>query len=261
LIYGGAVPTDPTAPQGDHVSDERRAELARRLADVRDRIARACAEAGRDPAHVALVAVTKTVAAADVAVLSDLGLTDFGENRAQEAVAKVAEVAALRPAATPRWFFVGGLQRNKVRLVVPWVTRVESVDSARLAVTLDAETRRARERGERAGPLAVLLQYSVDGDPGRGGVPRAGLAALADQVAACADLELQGLMAVAPLGADPDRAFADVAAAAAGLRARHPSATVLSAGMSGDLDVAIRHGSTGVRVGTALVGERRLTSR
>ena len=170
LIYGDAVPTDPTAPQGDHVSEERRAELARRLADVRGRIARACADAGRDPGQVALLAVTKTVRAADVAVLSDLGLTDFGENRAQEAAAKVVEVAALRPAATPRWAFVGGLQRNKVRLVVPWVTRVESLDSARLAVTLDAETRRARDRGERAGPLAVLLQYSVDGDPARGDV-------------------------------------------------------------------------------------------
>jgi PLP dependent protein len=106
-----------------------------------------------------------------------------------------------------------------------------------------------------------LLQLSVDGDPKRGGVPRDGLAPLAEHVAGCAGLRLDGLMAVAPLGADPEGAFAAVAAAAAELRAEHPQATTLSAGMSGDLEVAIRHGSDVVRVGTALVGERTLTSR
>jgi hypothetical protein len=252
----------PETPDGrPSVDDERRAELARRLAEVRARVEQACAAAGRDPAEVALLAVTKTVPAADVATLIDLGLTDFGENRAQEAAAKVAEVATLRPAAAVRWFFVGGMQRNKARMVVPWVTRVESVDSVRLADTLDAETRRARDRGERSEPLAVLVQYSVDGDPGRGGVGRDGLLALAAHVASRPQLRLEGLMAVAPLGTDPERAFADIAEAAALLRAEHPAATAISAGMSGDLDVAIRHGSTGVRVGTALVGDRRLASR
>ncbi|WP_103383156.1 YggS family pyridoxal phosphate-dependent enzyme [Pseudonocardia dioxanivorans] len=245
--------------------DDRREELARRLAQVRERIASACAAAGRDPGEVAMLAVTKTIPARDVALLHALGLRDFGENRAQEAAAKVVEVAELLgnpPAgAAPRWYFVGGLQRNKARLVAPWVTRVESVDSARLADALDAQARRAADDGERDGPLPVLLQYSVDGDPGRGGVARDGLLTLASHVAGCAGLRLDGLMAVAPLHADPEEAFADVAAAAEVLRAEHPAATVLSAGMSGDLDVAIRHGSTCVRVGTALVGERRLASR
>ena len=109
--------------------------------------------------------------------------------------------------------------------------------------------------------LPILLQYSVDGDPLRGGVPRAELFRLAEHVARCAGLQLAGLMAVAPLGAEPDAAFGDVAAAFAGLRDRFPQATVLSAGMSGDLEAAIRHGSSLVRVGTALVGERPLTSR
>ena len=250
------------------MGDERRAELAGRLAAVRERIAAACAAAGRDPDRVGLMAVTKTVPAADVALLIDLGLTLFGENRAQEAGAKVAEVAALRPGAVgeraARWHFIGGLQRNKARAVVGWAHRVESVDSARLADALATATARACDDGHRTGPLPVLLQYSVDGDEARGGVPADGLIALADHVAGCAALRLEGLMAVAPLGgdagADPEAAFADIERAADRLRSAHPEASVLSAGMSGDLEVAIRHASGVVRVGTALVGYRPLAS-
>lgn len=240
---------------------ERRAELERRLAELRARISRACLAAGRDPDSVDLLAVTKTVPASDVAVLLDLGLTAFGENRVQEAATKVAAVAALRPAARPSWHFVGSLQRNKARSVVRWADRVESVDSTRLADALDAAVRREQETGERTERLPILLQYSVDGDPQRGGVPREGLLPLAEHVTGCAGLRLAGLMAVAPLGSEPDAAFADVAAAAARLRERFPQATVVSAGMSGDLEAAIRHGSGVVRVGTALVGDRPLTSR
>jgi pyridoxal phosphate enzyme (YggS family) len=250
---------------------DRSQELAQRLAVLRERIAAACHAAGRAPDSVQLLAVTKTIPAADVVLLLDLGLTAFGENRAQEAGAKVDEVAALRsavvgtdtvrPTAQPRWHFVGGLQRNKARAVVHWADRVESVDSIRLADALDAAVRREQDEGRRSGPLPVLLQYSVDGDPGRGGVPASGLVALAEHVATSPGLQLDGLMSVAPLGTDPDAPFADIAAAATRLRAAHPAATVVSAGMSGDLEIAIRHGSNEVRVGTALVGERRLTSR
>jgi PLP dependent protein len=243
------------------VAESRRDELRRRLAAVRERIDAACVAAGRTPGEVALLAVTKTVPAADVAVLLDLGLTAFGENRIQEADRKVEEVAALRPDAAPRWHVVGGMQRNKARAVARWADRVESVDSVRLADALDAAVQRAQDTGGRLDPLSVLLQLSVDGDPKRGGVPRDGLAPLAEHVAGCAGLRLDGLMAVAPLGADPEVAFSAVAAAAAKLRAEHPQATTLSAGMSGDLEVAIRHGSDVVRFGTALVGERTLTSR
>jgi pyridoxal phosphate enzyme (YggS family) len=250
--------------QGERVGEDRRAELAARLAAVRERIAAACAAAGRDPDRVELMAVTKTVPAADVAVLLDLGLTLFGENRAQEAGAKVAEVAALRPDAVgdraPRWHFIGGLQRNKARAVVGWAHRVESVDSVRLADALAAATARACDDGRRDGPLPVLLQYSVDGDPARGGVAADGLLPLADHVAGCAALRLDGLMAVAPQHADPEAAFAAVAVASERLRSAHPEAVVLSAGMSGDLEVAIRHASGVVRVGTALVGYRPLAS-
>ncbi|OZM76328.1 YggS family pyridoxal phosphate-dependent enzyme [Pseudonocardia sp. MH-G8] len=243
------------------MSAERREELAQRLASLRERIAAACAAAGRDPASVELLAVTKTVPAEDVAMLLDLGLTAFAENRVQEAGAKVDAVAALRPEARPRWHFVGGVQRNKAKAVARWADRVESVDSARLADALDAAVRRDLETGGRIERLPVLVQYSVDGDPRRGGVPRNEVSSLAEHVVSCAGLQLAGLMAVAPLGADPDVAFADVAAAAARLRAEFPQATVLSAGMSGDLEAAIRHGSGVVRVGTALVGDRPLASR
>lgn len=245
---------------GCEVDSERRQELAGRLEAVRKRIDAACVAAGRAPGEVTLLAVTKTVPAADVATLLDLGLTEFGENRVQEAETKVASVAALRPGCSPGWHLVGSLQRNKARSVVRWAHRVESVDSPRLADALDAAVRREQETGGRADPLPVLLQYSVDGDPERGGVPREGLGELAERVASCAGLRLAGLMAVAPLGADPDVAFADVAAAATWLRERFPQARTLSAGMSGDLEAAIRHGSDVVRVGTALVGERRITS-
>jgi pyridoxal phosphate enzyme (YggS family) len=241
-------------------SPERAAELEQRLAAVRERIAAACRAAGREPTEVALLAVTKTIPAADVALLVDLGLTAFGENRVQEAGAKVAEVAELRPAAHPRWHLVGNLQRNKARAAVRWADRVESVDSIRLADALDAAVRRPVETGGRAEPLPVLLQFSVDGDPTRGGVAESGLLPLAEHVAGCAGLHLRGMMAVAPFGADHDRAFSSVQAAATRLRERFPQASTLSAGMSGDLEAAIRHGSGVVRVGTALVGERPLTS-
>lgn len=239
---------------------DRRAELESRLTAVRARISAACLAVRRDAAEVELLAVTKTVPAGDVATLLDLGLTAFGENRAQEAAAKVAAVAELRPGAAPRWHVVGGLQRNKARQVVPWAARVESVDSARLADALDTAAARGLDEGVRAEPLSVLIQLSVDGDPRRGGVTAARLDALADHVAGCGALRLDGLMAVAPLGADPDAAFTTVADAADRLRAAHPGASVLSAGMSGDFEIAIRHGSQVVRVGTALLGERPITS-
>ena len=254
--------TEQTTAATEEVPAARRAELASRLAAVRQRIADACAAAGRGADEVALMAVTKTVSAGDVAALLDLGLDLLGENRVQEATRKVEAVAALRPEARPRWHLIGGLQRTKVRAVARWAEQVESVDSVRLADALDVAVRRTVDTGGRESSLSVLVQYSVDGDPQRSGVPRSDLLALAEHVVAgCAGLRLAGLMAVAPLGADLDAAFADIAAAAAALRAEHPGAATLSAGMSGDLEIAIRHGCDVVRVGTALVGERTLASR
>lgn len=246
--------SDEGAGEGDARRDELRAALDR----VRGRIDDAAREAGRDPAGVALLPVTKSRPAADVAHLLDLGLDAFGENREQEGAAKAAEVATLRPAGAPRWHMVGRLQRRKANHLVRWADAVDSVDSARLVDALDAATGRAREAQERAEPLRVLVQVSLDGDPDRGGAPAADVPALADRVAGAGHLVLGGLMAVAPLDGDldPDRAFAALAEVATRVRGDHPEAITLSAGMSDDLDRAIRHGSTCVRVGTALLGGR-----
>jgi pyridoxal phosphate enzyme (YggS family) len=237
------------------VRPDRRAELAAGLARVRTRIAQACADAGRDTSEVTMIAVTKTYPAGDVVALAGLGVTDVGENRDQEAAPKAAEVAAA--GVTPRWHFIGQLQRNKARSVARYADVVHSVDSVRLARALDTASAAARDR-----PLDVLVQVSIDGDAARGGAlpgsadPDAGLDPVAEAVAGADALRLVGLMAVAPLGWEPERAFARLAEVAAGFRTVHPGAVALSAGMSGDLEIAIRYGATHVRVGSALLGMR-----
>lgn len=235
--------------------EERKAEVAKALQAVEERIDRACATAGRARSEVRLLAVTKTFPATDAALLADLGVLDLAENRDQEAGPKAAELTRLMPGGKVRWHMVGRLQRNKARSVVRWADEVQSVDSIRLADALD---RAARARGR--APLDVLVQASLDDDPARGGCPLAELPALADRVGAAGGLRLRGLMAVAPLGADPDTAFERLARSGEELRRNHPEATEVSAGMSADLEQAIRHGSTCVRVGTALLGGRGLAS-
>ncbi|WP_328611409.1 YggS family pyridoxal phosphate-dependent enzyme [Amycolatopsis sp. NBC_00345] len=242
------------------MTDDRHGELAASLKAVEERIAAACAAAGRARDEVRLLGVTKTFPAADAALLTDLGLTQLAENRDQEAGAKAAEVAQLRPDASPRWHMVGSLQRNKARSVVRWAAEVQSVDSARLADALGRAVGNAQEAGERAEPLDVLIQVSLDGDPARGGTPLGDLAALADHIAHVGELRLRGVMAVAPLGEDPSRAFARLVQASGRLREDHPNAVEVSAGMSHDFEQAITHGSTCVRVGTALLGGRGLAS-
>jgi pyridoxal phosphate enzyme (YggS family) len=239
---------------------DRKAELAANLAEVEARIAAACRAAGRAPDEVKLVAITKTFPASDAALLADLGVTDLGENRDQDAGPKTLEVAELRPEATLRWHMVGRLQRNKARSVVGWAQEVQSLDSARLAEALAKAVRAARGAGNRAEPLDVLIQASLDDDPGRGGCPLDELGALAELVTHTGELRLRGLMAVAPLGADPAAAFERLARAGERLRKDHPNAADVSAGMSHDLEQAITHGSTCVRVGTALLGGRGLAS-
>jgi pyridoxal phosphate enzyme (YggS family) len=234
---------------------DRKAELAENLAEVEERIAAACRAAGRPREEVKLIAITKTFPASDVALLAELGVTDVGENRDQEAGPKAAEVAA-----GLRWHMVGRLQRNKARSVVGWAHEVQSVDSGRLADALAKAVHTERYSGKREEPLDVLIQASLDDDPGRGGCSLTELPALADHIAQSGELRLRGLMAVAPLGADPAAAFERLARAGEALRKDHPNAADVSAGMSHDLEQAITHGSTCVRVGTALLGGRGLAS-
>jgi pyridoxal phosphate enzyme (YggS family) len=232
---------------------DRRAELAANLARVRGRIAAACAAAGRSPDEVTLIAVTKTFPASDARLLAELGVTDLGENRDAEAAPKAAELAVGNPTANAvRWHFIGQLQRNKTRSVVRYASLVHSVDRPPLVAALADAVARHRP----SEPLDVLLQISLDDAPGRGGVPAKDLVSLGEAVAGRAELRLRGVMAVAPLGADPGPAFGRLAELAAGLAERWPAATVVSAGMSADLEPAIRYGATHVRVGSALLGRR-----
>lgn len=238
------------------MSDPRSEELASSLARVRGRIERACAGAGRDPAEVTLVVVTKTFPAADVARLAALGVTDVGENRDQEAAAKAAALADL----DLRWHFVGQLQRNKARSVAGYADVVHSVDRPGLAQALD---RGAEQAGRRIQVLVQVDLGQIDevdqaAAGGRGGASPDAVGALADEVAATSALVLKGVMAVAPLGVDPAQAFARLAQVAARLRADHPQATWVSAGMSGDLEEAVLAGATHLRVGSAILGHRPL---
>jgi PLP dependent protein len=239
---------------------DRRAEIEAALHEVRQRIVTACRTVGRTPDTVRLIAVTKTFPVDDAALLTDLGVTDLGENREQEATPKADDLRKLRPDADVRWHMLGRLQRNKARAVARWAAEIQSVDSERLVDALDKAVHTARDEGNRTDELDVLLQVSIDGDPTRGGAPVDTLMQLADRVAHSGELQLRGLMAVAPLTMTPDEAFARLADAAGRLLQDHPEATELSAGMTGDLESAIAHGSTCVRVGTALLGTRGLAS-
>ncbi len=226
----------------------RAEELRTRLAAVRERIARAATAAGRAPDDVGLVVVTKFFPDSDVRLLADLGVADVGENRHQEAEAKAAACADL----PLRWHFIGGLQSNKAAAVARYADVVESVDRASLVGRL------ARGAGESGRTVEVLLQVSLDppGREHRAGADPDDLAALAEEVAATEHLSLRGLMAVAPLDEDPAAAFARLARVHADLVQQHPSATRLSAGMSGDLEAAIAAGATHVRIGSAVLGSR-----
>ncbi len=229
---------------------DRRDELAKGLAGVRRRIEDASQAAGREADEVRLVVVTKFFPASDVRLLAELGVTDVGENRHQEAEAKCAEVSDLGL----RWHFIGGLQSNKAAAVASYADVVHSVDRPKLVAGL---ARGAHDRGQ---DLDVLLQVSLDppGADHRSGVAPESLPELAARVTESDALRLRGLMAVAPLAADPAEAFARLAAIRAELVAEHPDATWLSAGMSGDLEAAIGAGATHVRVGSAILGPRPL---
>jgi hypothetical protein len=258
----------PTSSSEPDPSAGRRSELEKNLAEVRSRIAAACAAAGRDPREITLIAITKTRPPADVLLLHELGLTDFGENKDQEAAPKAAAFAVALAAedrgAGPglgrsqpvRWHFVGQLQTNKASSVAGYADVVHSVDRVRLVRALGAAARKAGRE------LTCLVQVDLDtpgatADPARGGVPPGQVQEIAEAIEAQPGLILGGVMAIAPLGADPARAFAPLRPCSLTVRAVNPAAAIISAGMSGDLEAAIGNGATHVRIGTALLGARR----
>ncbi len=240
----------------------REAELADGLAAVRARVAAACAAAGRGSSDVTLLTVTKFYPASDAAALARMGGGDLGESREQEATAKVAECARLLgpQGPAPRWHMLGGIQRNKAKAIARWAHAAHSVDSGRLVTALGRAVEAALEEGARSTPLEIYLQVSLDGDPKRGGALASELEVLADLTAGTPGLRLVGLMSVPPVGADPDVAFARLAELSGQLASQHPGASGISAGMSADLEAAIAHGSTCVRVGTAILGARPIIS-
>ncbi|MEI8165832.1 MAG: YggS family pyridoxal phosphate-dependent enzyme [Chloroflexales bacterium] len=236
--------------------------IAERLDAVRARIAQAARQAGRDPAEVTLVTVTKTHAAALVAEVVSAGAADVGENRVQEAQAKINALVELHPCV--RWHLIGHLQRNKARAAAELFDLVHSVDSLRLAEALARHVAPDQR-------LPILLQVNVSGEASKegfdlqGGVAnRAALAALlpaVEGVLACPSLEVRGLMTVAPMVPNPEAArptFRALRELRDELARRFPTATwaELSMGMSDDFAVAIAEGATIVRVGRAIFGER-----
>jgi len=207
------------------------------VAVVRARIAAAAARAGRDPASVTLVAATKTVEVARIRAAVAAGVPDVGENRAQELLEKAPAVDGAR------WHFVGTLQRNKVRVLAPWVTWWHSVDREALGV----------EIARRAPGARVLVEVNVAREPQKAGCAPGDAAALTDTLRA-AGLAVEGLMTVPPAGTDPRRWFAALRDLAGRLGVAH-----LSMGMSDDFETAVEEGATMVRVGRALFGERPVT--
>ncbi|MET8823169.1 YggS family pyridoxal phosphate-dependent enzyme [Streptomyces rochei] len=233
---------------------DRKSELAGNLAKVEERIAAACAAAGRPRDEVTLIVVTKTYPAEDVRILSDLGVRHVAENRDQDAAPKAAACSDL-PLS---WHFVGQLQTNKVRSVVGYADVVQSVDRPKLVTALSKEAVRAgREVG-------CLLQVALDAGESargeRGGVSPAGIEELADLVAGSEGLRLDGLMTVAPLTGEyagsQQAAFERLMDLSTYVRRAHPAANMVSAGMSADLEQAVAAGATHVRVGTAVLGVR-----
>ncbi|MBV2355633.1 YggS family pyridoxal phosphate-dependent enzyme [Streptomyces sp. J2-1] len=233
---------------------DRRTQLAANLAAVEERITGACAAAGRDRDEVTLIVVTKTYPASDVRILAGLGVLHVAENRDQDAAPKAAACADL----PLTWHFVGQLQTNKARSVVGYADVVHSVDRARLVTALSAQ---AEAAGRELGCLIqVALDAAADGRGERGGVAPGGIAELAALVAAAPGLRLDGLMTVAPLSGEyagrERAAFDRLMDLSTDLRRDHPAATMVSAGMSADLEEAVAAGATHVRVGSAVLGVR-----
>jgi pyridoxal phosphate enzyme (YggS family) len=231
-------------------------EFARRADHVRGQIAAACRAAGRDPAHVELLAVTKTHPASAAEYVARYGLGAVGENRVQEGVEKRAQ--ATPAAAALRWELIGHLQSNKAKLAARHFDRVQSVDSEKLVKHLD---RAAVELGR---TLPVLLQINAGNDPAKFGAELSDAPRLLESALAAKSLRVDGLMTIAPLGVTAaetssfaSRTFANLRTLRDELAARFGvPLRELSMGMTGDLVEAVAAGSTMVRVGTALFGPR-----
>jgi pyridoxal phosphate enzyme (YggS family) len=217
----------------------RKVEIARNLQEVRDRISAAAKSVNRDPTEIKLIVVTKTFPISDIEILRELGESNFGENRDQEAAPKAESISAT-------WHFQGQIQSNKIKSICEWADVIHSISNEKEILKFAQSPRKHQ----------VFLQVSLDGQEGRGGASPAGLAELANLVNESNNLDLLGLMAVAPLGTEPVKAFADLAQINQGFVDQFPNSKYLSAGMSGDFEAAIKYGATHIRVGSSILGSR-----
>ncbi len=217
-------------------------EIAHNLELVEARIARAAVESQRKREEITLVVVTKTFPSSDVAILKDLGICDFAENRALEGSIKALEVSG-------RWHFQGQIQSNKLKSITQWASVIHSLDSLGHIEAI---------KKVMVHDLEIFIQVSLDSVQGRGGAEPRELNSLADLLLQTNGLSLKGLMALAPLGMEPSRAYGELALIYKAFRTDYPMAQFLSAGMSGDFESAIRAGATHVRIGSSILGSRNL---
>jgi pyridoxal phosphate enzyme (YggS family) len=223
---------------------DRKEELSRSLSDVQARIHDATARVSRKTEEVTLVAVTKTYPVSDVVILRQLGVTNFGENRSAEGLEKSALVSA-------HWHFQGQIQSNKIAAISSWAQTVHSLDDLSHVAKFDRAVGEIPDKR-----LNIFIQISLDADASRAGVAGDDLLALGQAISSAKNLDLVGLMVVPPVQADPEKAFSEVADLAQRFRNEFPMAQSLSAGMSGDYEIAIAHGATHIRVGSQILGPR-----
>ncbi len=222
--------------------------IADRIRTVHDEVANACQEAGRDPADVRVLGACKTKPVELIREALTAGQTLLAENRAQELRDKAPLLASHSPA--PEWHFIGRLQKNKVKYVVPWAQVIHTVDSIELARAISSKAPRS---------IGVLVQVNTGADANKGGVKPHEAIAIAKDMQQLENLTVRGFMTMPPMTEDPEDCapyFAEVADLAARARGYGLQADILSMGMSRDYRVAIREGSTVVRIGTAIFGSR-----
>ncbi len=219
----------------------RSQELSANLDSIRARIGAAVQGSGRSPDEVTLIVVTKTFPASDVQILYDLGVRDFGENRDQEASVKSLELPD-----DCRWHFQGQIQSNKLKSIAEWADVLHSID----------DISHARKLNSLVSEKDIFVQVSLDNLPNRGGVVPNLLPDFLEEISALANLNLRGLMAVAPLGEEPARAFSRLKELSDQVVRVHPKAHEISAGMSNDFEAAVAQGATHIRIGSQILGVR-----
>ena len=220
----------------------RRIEIAENLAKVKERIAKAADVAKRDVGEITLIAVTKTFPVSDIEILYELGIRNFGENRDQEGSVKAPELPD-----DAIWHFQGQIQSNKLKSIVNWADVVHSIDQFSHAQKLDSI----------GAKKDIFIQVALDQSENRGGIQPSELLNFVESLTALSNLRILGLMAVAPLGEEPDSAFNRLSEISKNLLAIHPGMRAISAGMSNDFEVAISNGATHIRIGSQILGVRQ----